>query len=279
MKYLLKISVLAIVLLVVVNPLMALKPSRTYAVMPEKYGMKYKEELVATPDGANINTWYFETPKKGTNSIVISASGDGNMADNLELINQLLSAGYNVLAYDYRGYGKSSDFTIEADVYIYPQFITDLTAVCDHLRKLRATTKFDMYGVGIGAGLALGVGANRFETKRIIADGPWVSLEKMKTKIKEKTGKEAVIPFGFDKNFEPEYAFVKTKSKILGVLIIVSPKDELIGPSDVKPLSSAKAIDGVTEIYQVKKSPSNAENFNTDKNAYFEKVSTFLAGK
>jgi pimeloyl-ACP methyl ester carboxylesterase len=279
MKYSLKFSLLVLTFFTLINQAWALKPSRTYAVMPEKYGMKYKEELITTSDGAKINTWFFESPKGGINSIIVSASGDGNMADNLELINSLLSLGYHVLAYDYRGYGKSSDFTIEPDVYIYPQFITDLNAVCDHLRKIRPTSKFDLYGVGIGAGLALGVGANRFETKRIIADGPWISLEGMKSKIKEKTGKEPVIPFGFDKNFEPEYAFVKTKSRILGVLIIVSPKDELLGPSDMKPLSSAKAIDGVTEIYQVKKSPFNAQNFATDKNAYFEKVSQFLNGK
>jgi pimeloyl-ACP methyl ester carboxylesterase len=76
--------------------------------------------------------------------VVISGSGDGNMADNLEIVNSFLSAGYNVATYDYRGYGASSDFKIDPDLYIYPQFITDLNAVLDHLRKSRAITKFDL---------------------------------------------------------------------------------------------------------------------------------------
>lgn len=255
---------------------MALNPSREYKVTPDKYGMKYKEELVATSDGAKINTWFFECPKKVNNNIIISSSGDGNMADNLEIINSFLSAGYNVLAYDYRGYGKSSDFTIEADVYIYPQFITDLITAIDYLKKLRASSKFDFYGVGIGGGLALGVGANRLETRRIIVDGPWVSLEGMKSKIKEVQGKDVVIPFGFDKNYEPAYGLENPKTKIQGILIFVSPKDALIGPSDLKVVANAKGVKAVTEIYQVKKSPSNDQNFSTDKNAYFEQINKFL---
>jgi pimeloyl-ACP methyl ester carboxylesterase len=256
---------------------LALNPSREYKVLPDKFGMKYKEELIPTSDGAKINTWYFECPKKVNNNIIISGSGDGNMADNLELINSFLSAGYNVLAYDYRGYGKSSDFTIEPDVYIYPQFITDLTTVMDHLKKLRASSKFDLYGINIGAGLSLGVGANRLETRRIIADGPWISLEAMKTKIKTVQGKDIVLPFGFDKNYEPVYGLETPKTKIQNILIFVSPKDELISPADLKPLLSAKGVKSVIEIFQVKKSPSNSQNFSTDKNAYFEKINELIA--
>lgn len=251
----------------------ALNPSRDYKVTPDKFGMQYKEEKVKTSDGAVLNAWFFELPKKSPNWVVISGSGDGNMADNLEIVNSFMSAGFNVATYDYRGYGTSSDFKIDPDLYIYPQFITDLNAVLDHLRKSRAITKFDLYGLNIGAGLSIGVGANRPETKRIIADGPWTSLEGMKSKIKDKTGKEVTMPFGFDKNHEPIYAFDKPKGPLKQVLVIISAQDPIVGPSDVK------GIKGVSEVYVVKNSPTNADNFSTDKNAYFEKISKFLASK
>lgn len=248
----------------------ALNPSRTYKVKPEKYGMQYKEEKVKTKDDAILNAWFFETSKKTTNWIVISANGDGNMADNIELCGQFLSAGLNVVMYDYRGYGESSEFQVDPDVYIYPQFITDLNSVLDYLRKTRAITKFDLFGIGIGGGLALGVGANRPETKKIVADGPWPGLEIMKKKYKEKLNKEIIIPFGYDKNFEPIYALDKMRNMIKGVMIVVSGQDQLISPGDVHMIKS------VTETYVVKNSPSNAENFSTDKNLYFDKVSKFL---
>src|SRR6185295_19903003 len=152
-----------------VESVFALNPSRTYKVKPEKYGMIYKEEKIKTKDDMILNAWFFETSKKTTNWLVISHNGDGNMADNIELCGQFLSAGLNVVMYDYRGYGESSDFQVDADVFIYPQFITDLNTVLDYLRKSRAITKFDLYGIGVGGGLSLGVGANRPETKKIVA--------------------------------------------------------------------------------------------------------------
>ena len=253
-----------------INQLLALNPSREYKVNPAKFGMVYKEEKINTKDDAILNAWFFELPKKSTNWVVISGSGDGNMGDYLEIVNSFISAGYNVCTYDYRGYGTSSDFTIDPDLYIYPQFITDLNAVLDYLRKSRAITKYDLYGQNIGAGLSIGVGVQRPETRKIIADGPWTGLEPMKKKIKEKLSKDVNMPFCFDKNYEPMYAFDKPKVQLRGLLAIVSPQNPLIVPNDLK------AIKGITQTYIVKESPSNAENFSTDKNMYFEKIAKFL---
>lgn len=256
-------------LICIVSGAMALNPSKTYKDMPDKYGMKYKEAKIPTKDGASLNSWYFENPKKVPNYIIISASGDGNMADNLEIISQFLSAGYNVLAYDYRGYGKSSDFNIDKDVFIYPQFNNDLNAAIDYLRKTYAVTRLDLYGIAIGGGLSLGVGANRTEIRKIIADGPWISLEKTKAKIKDKTGKDVIVPFGFDKNYEPMYGLASAKPHIKSILIIVASADEIISPMDVKGIAGS-------ETYIPKGSMSNKDNFSTDKNAYFTKISGFL---
>jgi len=248
----------------------ALNPSKEYKVKPEKYGMTYKEEKIQTPDGSTLNAWFFETSKKTVNWMVISGSGDGNMSDNIEIAGQFLSAGWNVLMYDYRGYGASSDFPIDPDTYIYPQFLTDLKATLDYLRKSRFITRFDLYGQNIGAGLSLGVGNNRPEVRKIIADGPWTGLELMKKKLKEKNGKEPIIPFGYDKTFEPMYACDKTRATIKGVMIIVSAQDDLLNPNDMKLLKCA------TNTYVVAGSKTNAENFPSDKNVYFERISKFL---
>src|SRR5207244_4126849 len=148
-------------------------------------------------------------------------------------------------------------------------FVVDMNAVLDYLRKSRAITKFDLFGRNIGAGLSLGVGANRPETRKIIADGPWISLEIMKKKMKDKRSKEVIIPFGYDKNLEPGYACDK-KTLLRGVLVIVSPQDDMINPQDIT------ALHCVSNTYIAKTSPSNADNFSSDKNAYFDRVNKFL---
>ena len=265
-----KITLLALAIVINSTYLLALNPSKEYKTKPDKYGMTYKEERIATKDGASLNAWFFETSKKTTNWMIISGSGDGNMADNIEITGQFLSAGWNVVLYDYRGYGSSSEFNIDPDTYIYPQFITDLNAVADNLRKSRAITRFNLYGKNIGAGLSLGVGANRVETQKIIADGPWTGLEVMKKKYKDLKQKEIIIPFGYDKNYEPMYACDRSRPNIKGVMLIVSAKDEMLNPADMKSLHC------VTNNYILQNSPSNEENFATDKNLYFEKISKFL---
>jgi len=266
------LKIAAVLLLIFASHLaFALNPSKEYKVKPDKYGMTYKEEKIPTKDGATLNSWFFELPKKTTNWVVMSASGDGNMADNLEIANNFLSAGWNVCMYDYRGYGASSDFKVDSDVYIYPQFAFDLNAVLDYLRKSRAIQRFDMYGQGIGAGLTLGVGAGRVEARKLIGDGPWPGLEPMKKKIKEKMGKDVVMPFGYDKNNEPMYGLAKSMPHLKGVMAIVSPNDPLVTPMEMK------LISGITDLYVVKSSPDNAGNFSTDKDAYFARVRKFLS--
>ena len=245
-----KIIFAVFVTLITLNSASALNPVREYKVTPAKFGMSFKEEKIPTKDGAILNAWFFELPKKTTNWVVISGSGDGNMGDVLEQVNSFLSAGYNVCTYDYRGYGTSSEFAIDPELFIYPQFIVDLTSTLDYLRKSRAVTKFNLYGQSIGAGLSIGVGAQRAETVKIIADGPWTSLELMRKKYSE-IGKVVVLPFGYDKNYEPIYAFDKPKAQIKGLLAIVSPNDKLITPADIK------TINGVTDTYVVKTSPAN----------------------
>ena len=270
MKYVRQIFATFIVVLMSIQLASALNPLREYKTKPDKYGMTYKEEKIATKDGATLNAWFFDSPKKTTNWMVISGSGDGNMGDDIEIAGQFLSAGWNVVMYDYRGYGSSSEFTIDPETYIYPQFTNDLNAVLDYLRKSRAITKFDLYGKSIGAGLSLGIGLNRPETRKVIADGTWISLELMKKKMKDIKSKDVIIPFGYDKNMEPLYACDKARPNVRGVLIIVSAKDEILNPTDMKMLKCS------TQTYIVTGSAENKENFSTDKNAYFEKVSKFL---
>ena len=253
----------------------ALNPSKDYKVTPDQYGMDYKEISIPTADNLQLNAWVFKASTDTRKYIIISGNGDGNMADNLEIAAQFLSGGYNVVMYDYRGYGKSSDFKILPNMYIYPQFVKDLVAVCDYTRKFY-NTQFDMYGVGIGAGLSLSVGAQRPEVRRIIADAPYSTLEDMKNRIKQVQGTDVMMPLAYDKMFiEPKYALEKG-DQLYGIMLIVGEKDPLVTPNDMKELKEVHSK-GCT-IYIVP-GVTNDKNFTSNKNAYFNQIKKFLAGK
>ncbi len=155
----------------------ALNPVREYSVTPDEYGIEYEEKKITTEDGVSLNAWWFKPQNKsGAKAIIIADDGDGNMADNIELITKFTSLGYHVLAFDYRGYGKSDDFKINPKMICYPQFEKDVKAVMDHVKKNHASMSSNLYGKGIGASLLLAAAANRTDVRKVIADTPFLKL-------------------------------------------------------------------------------------------------------
>jgi uncharacterized protein len=114
----------------------ALKPSREYAFYPEDLGLSSKEWHVKTDDNYDIYAWRI-TPAKGATSltVVIADDGEGNMADNFDIAGLFLGAGYNVVMFDYRGYGKSQDARVNEKMYLMPTMAKDLDAVVTEVKQ------------------------------------------------------------------------------------------------------------------------------------------------
>lgn len=259
--------------------LYALNPSRTYKQLPSKYNMKYTEHKVTAADGAKLNAWYFAAKTgKTTKLVLISHNGEGNMADYLRRVSQFTEAGYNVVIYDYRGFGKSSNFEIDKNMYIYPHFQTDVAAMVDFCRKQFVQT-FDMYGWGIGAGLSLGIGWNRTEIKSIIADTPFLSMEDLESRF-ENWDEPMEVPFaGYDKKHEPTNALnsvpktLKNTSK--RVFLMVGSNDILFKVADMKGLYTKQKKHVAKNIYVIE-NPDRKDNFTINKSAYFAQIKAFL---
>lgn len=255
----------------------ALNPSRTYKQKPEKYDMKYEVKKVKTNDGeAELNSWYFPAKEKTTNLILIAHNGEGNMGDYLRRVEQFLTTS-NVVIFDYRGYGESSEFEIDKNMYVYPHFIDDLETMIDHCRKEHVAT-FNLYGWGIGGGLALGVGYGRVEMNKIIADTPFLSMEDLEERF-ESWEKPMEVPFkGFDKSNEPLTAVTASPGKNLqGVQLIIGNNDILYTSDEMVKLqkSSSKKIN--KDIYVVE-NPDRKDNFSVNEEAYSKVMLEFLKG-
>ena len=106
----------------------ALKPSRKYDFKPESYGMIYKEFKATTSDNFKINVWFFSAqdsilfnyvkhPKKLENktidnkkrpTIIVCPQDAGNMALMYQFAMIMCPKGYNVVTFDWRGFGKDT---------------------------------------------------------------------------------------------------------------------------------------------------------------------------
>lgn len=253
----------------------ALNPIREYKVTPKEFGMDFDEVTLKTDDNLTLFGWYFNSPSKSGRAIILSHDGDGNMADLIELASNFVTLGYNVLTYDYRGYGKSDDFEINTNFYIYAQFEKDLNAAMDYVRlKKSGITSLSLYGEGMGAGLSLAVTSNNKRISKVIADSPYSNFEAMKKRIKEVHGIDMFFPLAFNKlTLEPVYALAQTNAQVKRYLFICGDSDKLCTPKDLKELS--KIVKNTSTIYIVKKATSE-NTFSIDKAKYFEEIRKFL---
>ncbi len=274
--YYLSLSVVLFMLLSATSAL-ALNPSRTYKQLPDKYNMKYEEHKVKTSDGAELTAWYFPANEKTTRLVLISHNGEGNMADYLRRVDQFTSIGFNVVTYDYRGFGTSSEFEIDNNMYIYPHFQDDLKAMIDFCRK-QFVQSYYLYGWGIGGGLSMGIGYNRTEARAIIADTPFFSMEDLEERFSS-WDEPMEVPFaGYDKLFEPYYSLDNEPKTLKNVdkkiLLIIGSNDELYSPMDMETLKK-KQKKIVEDVYVVE-NPDRKDNFRIDRSAYFQQVRAFL---
>jgi fermentation-respiration switch protein FrsA (DUF1100 family) len=83
--------------------------------------------VFAASDGVRIHAWWAEA-KDARATLVWSHGNGGNIGGRGIVTRGLLARGVSVLAYDYRGYGKSEGAPTEEGVYL------DVLAAYDHLR-------------------------------------------------------------------------------------------------------------------------------------------------
>lgn len=254
----------------------ALKPVREYAVRPSDFGLSYEEVTIVTEDNLNLKGWLFTPKNVSYRMVIISHDGEGNMAKMIEIASQFTSIGFNVLTYDYRGYGESDDFKINENFYIYAQFEKDLNAAIDYVKKYHSKNRnINLYGVGIGASLSLSIGANRCDiVSKIIADSPYMTLEDVKASIKANYGKEVLLPLGYDKLLlEPKFALEAKGGSLNGILFIAGDKDPVYSVKVVREL--AKIRSKISSVFVVKGATIET-TFSTDKNEYFKQIKSFL---
>lgn len=253
----------------------ALNPSRTYSITPSDYGMTFDTVKITTEDNLTLYGWFFKTTEASIKVMIMSDDGEGNMADNIELASNFISLGYNVLMYDYRGYGKSADFTINSNFFIYAQFQKDIEAAIDYIKKYQAKMRsINLYGIGIGAGLSLAVGANHTEVSKIIADSPYDNFENIKKIIKEAKGTDALFPLGYNKNYmEPTYALESKGGTLAGILFIAGEDETVFTEKISKELSKIRS--SISSTYIVKDATAST-TFSSNKSKYFDEIKNFL---
>lgn len=114
-----------------------------------------EERWITTADGVRLHAWFAAGRAEGP-TLVWSHGNGGNIAGRADVLLALARAGLNVLAYDYRGYGKSGGRPTEAGVY------RDAEAAYDHLRGngVRAQ-RIVSFGESLGGAVSIRLATTR----------------------------------------------------------------------------------------------------------------------
>jgi hypothetical protein len=123
---------------------------------PQTYEGEVEEVWLLTEDGVKINAFYRSNP--ASKQVLLWFHGNAeNIGYGLEHLRALEKIGVNILAVDYRGYGKSEGKPDEAGVY------HDADAAYDYLVKQRHFRAEDIiiYGHSLGGAVAIDLASRR----------------------------------------------------------------------------------------------------------------------
>jgi hypothetical protein len=110
----------------------AINPVKDYIYYPDSLGLKYTETKILTSDSTLINTWEIAPLVASENNekvIILAGTDAGNMSYLLNHAYALSYNGFNVILFDYRGFGESTDFNINREQLYYNEFTLDLSAI------------------------------------------------------------------------------------------------------------------------------------------------------
>jgi pimeloyl-ACP methyl ester carboxylesterase len=113
---------------------------------PAAWGLEAREVEIEAADGVPLHGWWIEGRKEG--AVVFCPGNSGNASQHLEYARITAGTGHAVLAFDYRGFGRSGG---EADLR---RVALDVEAACA-FASARAGRPAGLFGISLGAAAAL----------------------------------------------------------------------------------------------------------------------------
>jgi pimeloyl-ACP methyl ester carboxylesterase len=92
-------------------------PSRAIIDTPDRAGLEYRDLGIGTDDGERLHGWWIGAQTDSLGHLLLCHGNAGNVGDRVLHAAALTAAGFDVLLFDYRGYGRSSGRPSEEGTY------------------------------------------------------------------------------------------------------------------------------------------------------------------
>jgi pimeloyl-ACP methyl ester carboxylesterase len=144
-------------------------PERALHATP---AVPYEELAIATDDGERLHGWWVPASAPGAAPVLLCHGNGGNVSDRVPHVAFLEAAGFDVLLFDYRGYGRSTGRPSETGTY------RDARAARRALLERAGSDGVLYLGESLGAAVALEL-AHHHPPAGLILQSPFTSIRDM----------------------------------------------------------------------------------------------------
>ena len=276
--YLIMLRFLTLIMLFLsFQTIFALKPDRKYPFRPEKFGLIYKEFKVKTEDNVKLNVWFFpaqdtlpwgsvwQNPKEREYTlidhqkhptIIICPADAGNMAPSAQFAYYMCSKGYNVVTFDWRGFGESDYWPINEDFLCYTEFFKDINSVVDSIKNLKEvdSKNIGIYGFSMSAFVSFPIFYQNENIKCFIGRALSTDYEGIRDYWAKEEDRNVILPSDYPQELYPKNIANYVKKPCF---LIVGEFDKLTPPWMAQDIYSK--LNGDKEIWIVKNAGHGVE--------------------
>ena len=173
-------------------------------------------------------------------TIIIAGSDAGNMGFNLPYAAQLVNAGFQVITFDYRGFGESSEFEFNPNNVYHPEYIVDFNTVLEWSKNNVKQDKIGVLGFSMGT-IISSVGYSNSKYDFYIGEGFISSAMAIHERTKEFKDKKLVLPKSAFSDSK------KIKNLDIPVLLFASKNDKITTALDCYEFSATHQLAEVIE--------------------------------
>lgn len=130
------------------------RPSPDVAATPAQYSLRYQDVQFVAADGTPLTGWWIPANHpRGT--VVLCRGNAGNVGTTAYIAPEFFTRGFNLLMWDYRGYGASGGRPSENGIY------QDALAAFDAAEAMSGKLPVIAYGVSLGGAVAIQLANDR----------------------------------------------------------------------------------------------------------------------
>lgn len=231
------------------------QPSKHPQLFPDKLGLEYREFLIKTKHN-QLYGWWLPADTKTQKTILFAHGNAGNVSSHLQFVHWLPKHGYNVMLFDYSGYGRSTGKPSAK------QIVEDFVSAANWLQQQQikaADTVIYAHSLGAAAAISAVARLEKSGThyQGLVVDSAFSSYRKMsRDTLKQKWWTSLLSPLvglliTADANSQTAIAQIKHTP----ILVVHAAQDNIVPYSHGKALYAAAT--GKKQFYRLKANTHN----------------------